>query len=138
MLIRTQSGTLKPKHILDLPFSPKPILRQHVIDNAWGHHASCTAKIGADSDPMAVLDSSFRVAEASKLCEVWTLASKTDPSEPNRRKEFLTGYGWSYLECFPSICPDQAGITHSDCSTIPATTYQPGFRRKPLGLSAWV
>lgn len=36
-------------------------LRQHVIDNAWGHHASCTAKIGADSDPMAVLDGSFRV-----------------------------------------------------------------------------
>jgi len=36
-------------------------LRQHIIDNAWGHHASCTAKIGADSDPMAVLDSSFRV-----------------------------------------------------------------------------
>jgi choline dehydrogenase len=36
-------------------------LRQHIKDNAWGHHASCTAKIGADSDPMAVLDSSFRV-----------------------------------------------------------------------------
>ena len=36
-------------------------LRRHIKDNAWGHHASCTAKIGADCDPMAVLDSSFRV-----------------------------------------------------------------------------
>jgi choline dehydrogenase len=34
---------------------------QWVKDEAWGHHASCTAKIGADDDPMAVLDSRFRV-----------------------------------------------------------------------------
>lgn len=34
---------------------------QFVKDNSWGHHASCTAKIGADDDPMAVLDSGFRV-----------------------------------------------------------------------------
>ncbi len=36
-------------------------LRQFVKDNAWGHHASCTCKIGPRSDPMAVLDSDFRV-----------------------------------------------------------------------------
>jgi choline dehydrogenase len=34
---------------------------QWVRDEAWGHHASCTAPIGSDSDPMAVLDSRFRV-----------------------------------------------------------------------------
>ncbi len=34
---------------------------QWVKDEAWGHHASCSAKIGADEDPMAVLDSRFRV-----------------------------------------------------------------------------
>ncbi|HEU0029085.1 MAG TPA: GMC family oxidoreductase [Kofleriaceae bacterium] len=28
---------------------------------AWGHHASCSAAIGADGDPNAVLDSKFRV-----------------------------------------------------------------------------
>jgi choline dehydrogenase len=28
---------------------------------AWGHHASCTNKIGLKSDPMAVVDSEFRV-----------------------------------------------------------------------------
>jgi len=32
-----------------------------VQDRAWGHHASCTCKIGGDGDPDAVLDSSFRV-----------------------------------------------------------------------------
>jgi choline dehydrogenase-like flavoprotein len=36
-------------------------LRQFVRDNAWGHHASCSCKIGADDDPDAVLDSNFRV-----------------------------------------------------------------------------
>ncbi|MDR0780647.1 MAG: GMC family oxidoreductase N-terminal domain-containing protein, partial [Pseudomonadales bacterium] len=36
-------------------------LKQFVKDHAWGHHASCTCPIGADNDPMAVLDSRFRV-----------------------------------------------------------------------------
>jgi len=34
---------------------------QYIKDRAWGHHASCTAAIGADDDPNAVLDSQFRV-----------------------------------------------------------------------------
>lgn len=29
--------------------------------DAWGHHASCTARMGADGDPEAVLDADFRV-----------------------------------------------------------------------------
>lgn len=36
-------------------------IEQYAKDTAWGHHASCTCPIGADGDPMAVLDSSFRV-----------------------------------------------------------------------------
>lgn len=32
-----------------------------VRDEAWGHHASCSAKIGSEDDPMAVLDSRFNV-----------------------------------------------------------------------------
>jgi choline dehydrogenase-like flavoprotein len=36
-------------------------LAQFVKDNAWGHHASCTCKIGRKDDPMAVLDGDFRV-----------------------------------------------------------------------------
>jgi choline dehydrogenase len=34
---------------------------QFVKDQAWGHHASCTCKIGAQGDPMAVLDGDFKV-----------------------------------------------------------------------------
>lgn len=36
-------------------------IRRFVRDNAWGHHASCTCKIGAADDPTAVLDGDFRV-----------------------------------------------------------------------------
>lgn len=36
-------------------------VRQFIKNEAWGHHASCTCKIGADDDPQAVLDSRFRV-----------------------------------------------------------------------------
>ncbi|MBI4420259.1 MAG: hypothetical protein HY560_05490, partial [Gemmatimonadetes bacterium] len=36
-------------------------LREWVKNEAWGHHASCSCPIGPDSDPMAVLDSRFRV-----------------------------------------------------------------------------
>jgi choline dehydrogenase len=34
---------------------------------AWGHHASCSAPIGADGDPNAVLDSKFRVRGTAGL-----------------------------------------------------------------------
>ncbi|KAK4501882.1 hypothetical protein PRZ48_007691 [Zasmidium cellare] len=36
-------------------------LKQFIKDEAWGHHASCTCKIGSDDDPMAVLDTNFKV-----------------------------------------------------------------------------
>ncbi|KAI1131683.1 choline dehydrogenase mitochondrial precursor [Nemania abortiva] len=36
-------------------------LLEWVKEEAWGHHASCSNKIGADNDPMAVLDSNFKV-----------------------------------------------------------------------------
>ncbi|KAI9148277.1 Oxygen-dependent choline dehydrogenase [Paramyrothecium foliicola] len=36
-------------------------LKKYIRDTAWGHHASSTCPIGTDSDPMAVLDSKFRV-----------------------------------------------------------------------------
>ena len=38
-----------------------------VKKEAWGHHASCTCRIGADDDPMAVLDSKFRVRGTTGL-----------------------------------------------------------------------
>lgn len=36
-------------------------IEQYAKDVAWGHHASSTCPIGADDDPLAVLDSKFRV-----------------------------------------------------------------------------
>jgi len=42
-------------------------LAQFVKDNAWGHHASCTCKIGRKDDPTAVLDGNFRVYGTTDL-----------------------------------------------------------------------
>jgi choline dehydrogenase len=42
-------------------------LRQFIKDEAWGHHASCTNKIGPRSDPEAVVDSKFRVHGTERL-----------------------------------------------------------------------
>ncbi|KAI0540592.1 choline dehydrogenase [Xylaria digitata] len=36
-------------------------LDEWIVEEAWGHHASCSNKIGADDDKLAVLDSKFRV-----------------------------------------------------------------------------
>ncbi|KAJ9063011.1 hypothetical protein DSO57_1004641 [Entomophthora muscae] len=42
-------------------------LRDFVRNNAWGHHACCTAKMGPSSDPLAVVDSKFRVRGVKNL-----------------------------------------------------------------------
>ena len=43
------------------------LLADFIRDEAWGHHACGTCKIGADDDPMAVLDSRFRVRGTEAL-----------------------------------------------------------------------
>jgi choline dehydrogenase len=45
----------------------KKDIQTYIKDNTWGHHASSTCPIGADDDPMAVLDSSFRVRGVAGL-----------------------------------------------------------------------
>lgn len=42
-------------------------VKEWIKDEAWGHHACCTAPIGADDDEMAVLDSNFRVRGVNSL-----------------------------------------------------------------------
>jgi choline dehydrogenase len=42
-------------------------IRDFIAREAWGHHASCSCPMGADSDPMAVLDSRFRVRGVKNL-----------------------------------------------------------------------
>jgi choline dehydrogenase len=39
----------------------KTELEEFVKYNAWGHHASCSCKMGTNSDSMAVVDAKFRV-----------------------------------------------------------------------------
>lgn len=45
----------------------KEAIHNYIKNTVWGHHASCTCPIGTDDDPMAVLDSSFRVRGVSGL-----------------------------------------------------------------------
>jgi len=52
---------LHPDCMKDVDLNTDPGIDKFVEDRAWGHHASCTCKIGADDDPEAVLDASFRV-----------------------------------------------------------------------------
>ena len=42
-------------------------LRRFVRDEAWGHHASCTCRMGRADDPSAVVDSDFRVRGVDRL-----------------------------------------------------------------------
>lgn len=42
-------------------------LKDFVIREAWGHHASCSNKMGAKNDPMAVVDHEFRVRGTKNL-----------------------------------------------------------------------
>ena len=47
--------------------STREQLKEFIKDQAWGHHASCTCKIGTSDDTMAVLDSQFRVRGTKNL-----------------------------------------------------------------------
>ncbi|MEU0369930.1 GMC oxidoreductase [Streptomyces sp. NPDC006283] len=64
-LVRTMAHRLD--RLIDHELVPGPQaatredLRRFVRDEAWGHHACGTARIGAEHDPMAVLDGDFRV-----------------------------------------------------------------------------
>jgi choline dehydrogenase len=53
--------TLHPTIMAGVDLETDAGIDSFVEDRAWGHHASCTCKIGGDRDPEAVLDSQFRV-----------------------------------------------------------------------------
>lgn len=57
-----QSAGLISKELVPGPdYRADDRVREFIQNEAWGHHASCTNKIGGDSDGLAVLDSRFRV-----------------------------------------------------------------------------
>ena len=56
-----EMGTISDEQVPGPAIESDAQLREFIRNEAWGHHASCTNKIGAAGDPMAVLDSRFRV-----------------------------------------------------------------------------
>ncbi|KAJ7603958.1 hypothetical protein DFH06DRAFT_1349796 [Mycena polygramma] len=42
-------------------------IKDFIVKNAWGHHVCCTAAIGVDGDPNAVLDKDFKVRGVKNL-----------------------------------------------------------------------
>ncbi|KAI0454775.1 hypothetical protein F5B21DRAFT_474205 [Xylaria acuta] len=48
-------------------YSDEATIKQWLRDETWGHHASCTCPMGADNDPMAVLDSNLKVRGVAGL-----------------------------------------------------------------------
>jgi choline dehydrogenase len=68
-----RSLTKTYRHLVEAEELPGPSvstpeqIRQYIKDEAWGHHASCSCKIGAADDPLAVLDSQFRVRGTTGL-----------------------------------------------------------------------
>ena len=58
---------LHPDCMKDVDLESTAGIDKFVQDRAWGHHASCTCKIGGADDPLAVLDSKFRVRGVKNL-----------------------------------------------------------------------
>ncbi|MGA8026544.1 MAG: GMC oxidoreductase [Bryobacteraceae bacterium] len=55
------AGLIKNELVPGAAYETPEKVREFIRNEAWGHHASCTNKIGAVDDPTAVLDSNFRV-----------------------------------------------------------------------------
>ncbi|KAJ7132515.1 glucose-methanol-choline oxidoreductase, partial [Mycena epipterygia] len=42
-------------------------IKDHILENVFGHHACCTNPMGTDNDPNAVLDGNFKVRGVANL-----------------------------------------------------------------------
>jgi choline dehydrogenase len=71
--VRSINGGLFASKVIDQETVPSASIssdndiRNWVNNEAWGHHACCTNKMGAANDASAVIDSSFRVRGVNNL-----------------------------------------------------------------------
>ncbi len=66
-IMRRADEVVDKELVPGLEYDTDEKLGQFVKDNAWGHHASCTCKMGPKDDPMAVVDGNFRVHGTKNL-----------------------------------------------------------------------
>ena len=63
----------RSRHLIKQELVPGPHvktddeIREFIRDNAWGHHASCSNKMGTPDDPNAVVDGNFQVYGTKNL-----------------------------------------------------------------------
>jgi choline dehydrogenase len=62
-----KAGLIQEEMVPGPAYDTPEKLRDFIQNEAWGHHASCSNKIGPDGDPTAVLDSRFRVRRTQGL-----------------------------------------------------------------------
>jgi choline dehydrogenase len=66
-LMRRASEVVEKEVVPGESVKTREQIRQFVRDEAWGHHASCTCKMGPQNDEMAVVDGDFRVHGTTNL-----------------------------------------------------------------------
>ncbi|GJL56052.1 MAG: oxygen-dependent choline dehydrogenase [Nitrospirales bacterium] len=66
-IMKRADGVVEQELVPGEAYDTKEQLQQFVKDNAWGHHASCTCKMGPKDDSLAVVDGNFRVYGTKNL-----------------------------------------------------------------------
>ncbi len=66
-MMRHAARVTKKEMIPGEEVSTREDIKKFIQKEAWGHHASCTCKMGAEDDTMAVVDSNFRVHGTKNL-----------------------------------------------------------------------
>lgn len=117
--VRTIMGRLWVRNLVAEEVVPGPAvdtpekIREFVRANAWGHHASCTCAIGAENDPLAVLDGKFQVRGAKGLRVVDASAFPRIPGL------FIVSAVYMLSEKASDVILEAAGhLQQSGCSAI--------------------
>jgi choline dehydrogenase len=66
-MMRRASEVVEKELVPGENVSTREQIREFVRNEAWGHHASCTCKMGPNDDEMVVVDSNFRVHGTTNL-----------------------------------------------------------------------